>query len=119
MVKKIIIRCPKCKKKMKISDKPAKYRCPSCGEIYKYTLLKKTVAYPGKIVAGVFQTGRDIVTGVKTKYTMTKNTAKYMKQVKKNMKADPNWSNVRKEENRMKEAERGNKKSIFDKFNKK
>ena len=116
MVKKIVIRCPKCKKKMKIADKPAKYRCPSCGEVYKYTALKKAAGYPGKIIAGIFQTGRDIVTGVKIKYTMAKNTAKYMKQVKKNMKADPNWSNVKKEENRMKEAEKANKKSVFNRF---
>ncbi|MEI6857212.1 hypothetical protein [Psychrilyobacter sp.] len=119
MVKKIIIRCPKCKKKMKISDKPAKYKCPSCGEVYKYTAFKKIVGYPGKVIVGIFQTVRDIVTGIKTKFTMAKNTARYMKQVKKNMKADPNWSNVKKEENRMKEAEKGNKKSFFDKFKKK
>jgi hypothetical protein len=50
---------------------------------------------------------------------MARNTAKYMKQVKKNMKADPNWSNVKKEENRMKEAEKANKKSVFDRFKKK
>jgi len=119
MVKKIVIRCPKCKKKMKISDSPAKYRCPSCGEVYKYTSLKKVVRYPGRFVTGVFQTVTDIVNGVKNKYTSAKNTAKYMKQVKKNMKSDPNWSNVEREKNRAKEAEKANKKSIFKKFKKK
>ena len=119
MVKKIIIRCPKCKKKMKISDKPAKYRCPSCDEIYKYTALKKVVGYPSRVVVGIFQTGSDIISGIKNKYTMAKNTAKYMKQVKKNMKSDPNWSNVQKEKNRMKEADIANKKSVFDRFKKK
>ena len=119
MVKKIIIRCPKCKKKMKISDKPAKYRCPHCGEVYKYTILKKVISYPGRVVVGIFQTGNDIVKGIKTKYNNTRNAAKYMQQVKKNMKSNPNWSNVEREKNRMKEAEKTNKKSFFDKFKKK
>jgi DNA-directed RNA polymerase subunit RPC12/RpoP len=119
MVKKIIIRCPKCKKKMKISDKPAKYRCPSCGEIYKYTALKRIVGYPSRIIVGIIQTVTDIINGVKAKYRNTKNTAQYMKQVKKNMKSNPNWSNVEREKNRMREAEKANKKSFFDKFKKK
>jgi DNA-directed RNA polymerase subunit RPC12/RpoP len=118
MAKKIIIRCPKCKKKMKITDKPAKYRCPNCGEVYKYTTLKRIMGYPSRIITGIFQTVNDIVSGVKNKYTSAKNTAAYMKQVKKNMKSDPNWSNVEREKNRMKEAEKANKKSFFDKFKK-
>jgi len=119
MVKKIVIRCPKCKKKMKISDKPAKYRCPHCSEIYKYTTVKKIISYPGRVIAGIFKTIRDILNGVKAKYNNTKNTYKYMKQVKKNMKSNPNWSNVAKEKNRMKEAEKANRKSFFNKFKKK
>ncbi len=118
MIKKIIIRCPKCKKKMKIPNTPAKYRCPSCKEIYKYTTLKKIINFPIKVIAGFFQTISDIIVGVKNKYTMTKNTIKYTSQLKKNMKSNPNWSNVQKEKNRMKEAEKTNKKPFFHKFRK-
>ena len=118
MVKKIIIKCPKCKKKMKISDKPAKYRCPNCGEIYNYTKVKQIIGYPSRVVRGIFQTTNEIVGGIKTKYRNAKNTAAYMKQVKKNMKSNPNWSNVEREKRRMKEAEKADKKSFFDKFKK-
>ncbi|MCK5780113.1 MAG: hypothetical protein KAH04_03795 [Psychrilyobacter sp.] len=118
MAKKIVIRCPKCKKKMKISDTSAKYRCPHCGEVYKYTRLKKIISYPGKVIAGIFQTIRDILNGIKTKFNNAKNTAKYMKQVKKNMKSNPNWSNVEREKNRAKEVNRENKRSFFSKFKK-
>jgi hypothetical protein len=116
MVKKIIVICPNCKKKMKITDKPAKYRCPHCGEIYNYTVIKKVTGYPIRIAKGAIQTVKDIFFNIKNKYIMARNAAKYMQQVKRNMKSDPNWSNVEREKRRMKEAERADKTSFFQKF---
>ena len=40
-MEKIVIICPSCSKKMKITNKVAKYRCPHCSEIYQYTRIKK------------------------------------------------------------------------------
>lgn len=39
-MKKFVIECSNCKKKMKIQNKPAKYKCPSCGTIHKIGRIK-------------------------------------------------------------------------------
>ena len=51
-MKKIIIVCPSCNKKMKITYKIAKYKCPHCQHIYKFNFFKKfifdtTVSFKG------------------------------------------------------------------------
>ena len=108
-MKKIVLKCPKCRKKMKISDKPAKYRCPHCKEVYNYTKTKQMVGKITRVFTGVGTTVKDIKNGVAYKYTTAKNTYKYMKSVKKNMKQNPNWSNYHKEQKEMKEMNKANK----------
>jgi predicted RNA-binding Zn-ribbon protein involved in translation (DUF1610 family) len=119
-MKKLVIKCPKCKKKMKIMDKPAKYRCPSCKEVYKYTKFKQVTNKILTIFKDAGKTGVDIKNNIKNKYKMSKNTYKYMKQVKKNMKNNPNWSNYHKEQREMKDVTGSKKglKGIFNKFKK-
>jgi len=123
-MKKIVLKCPKCRKKMKISDKPAKYRCPHCKEVYKYTRSKQVVGSVIRVFTGVGTTAKDIKNGIVYKYTTAKNTYKYMKSVKKNMKKNPNWSNFHKEQQEMKEMNKANKvktnfKNLFKKMKKK
>ena len=65
-MKKIVIVCPSCQKKMKISDKTAKYKCPHCGNIYKYTLDKKLIYSIKDVGIGFISTIKDI------KYNITK-----------------------------------------------
>lgn len=112
-MKKIIIKCPKCKKKMKISDKVAKYRCPSCKEVYNFTSMKRSLGKVTGVFTGIGQTLKDIKSNTTKKYRDAKTTYKYMKSMQKNMKNNPNWSNYHKEQNEMKEM---NKKNKFENF---
>ncbi len=111
---KTIICCPKCKEKMKIGYKVAKYRCPNCKEIYKLTKLKSIGLKIRGIIFGFLETIKDIKNNISYKYKTAMATAKYMSQVKKNMKNDPNWSNYHKEQREMKEA--NGKRSFKDIF---
>lgn len=103
-MKKLIITCPKCTKKMKISNKIAKYKCPHCSNIYKFNLLKFVPVNVESFFTNTFSK-------VTTKFNNFKNTYRYMKQLKQHMKNDPNWSNYRKQQ----EEERAhqNPKSFF------
>lgn len=112
-MKKIVLKCPKCKKKMKITDKAAKYRCPSCKEVYNYTKAKQTMGKVTAVFIGVGKTAKDIKNGIVTKYKNTKSTYKYMKSMKSNMKNDPNWSNFHKEQKETKEMNKKNKVENF------
>jgi len=85
-VRKIVLKCPKCKKKMKISDKVAKYRCPNCGEVYKYTKLKKVYFSVALVARDFLVTIKEFSSAIKGKYAAFKNTYKYMKSLKKNQK---------------------------------
>lgn len=99
-------------------DKVAKYRCPSCKEIYVFTKPKQAIKKVTGIFDGILQTGKDIKYNFTTKYNNTKATYNYMKQMKQNMKNNPNWSNYHNEqaeEKRMKEAQ---KPKFWDKFKK-
>lgn len=116
-MKKIIIVCPSCQKKMKISDKTAKYKCPNCGNIYKYTLDKKIIYDVKDVVTGFVTTLKDIKFNTVKKYKDAKATYQYMSQLKKNMKNDPNWSNYRKQQEELKDVTP--KKSLKDLFKKK
>ena len=120
-MKKIVLKCPKCRKKMKISDKPAKYRCPNCKEIYNYTKLKQATGKVARVITGIGTTAKDVKNGIVYKYNTAKNTYKYTKSVKKNMKQNPNWSNYHKEQKEMKEtnSSKPNFKQMFNKFKKK
>lgn len=97
-MEKIVIICPSCSKKMKIINKVAKYRCPHCSEIYQYTRIKKFFTsidkYCNRLLDGILSFPRKI----SKRYRDALATAKYMKQLKKNMKNDPNWSNYRKQQ---------------------
>mgnify|MGYP003286334287 FL=1 len=116
-MKKIILLCPACKKKMKISAKTAKYKCPHCGTIYKYTFLKKMFYDTKEVGVGFITTLKDIKFNIKKRYNDAKTTYQYMSQLKKNMKNDPNWSNYRKQQEEMKDVTP--KKSFKDFFKKK
>ena len=106
---------------MKISNSPAKYRCPACKEVYKYTATKQALGRVTGVFTGAFQTVKDAKNNIKYKYNTTKNTYNYMKSVKKNMKKDPNWSNYRKEQEEMKDisSKPSKFKDMFNKFKKK
>ena len=77
-MKKFIIICPACKKKMKISDKSAKYKCPHCGEIYKYNFPKRIFYNTKDIFDGIKQTFSDIKFNIKKKYSDAKATYQYL-----------------------------------------
>lgn len=108
MDKRVVV-CPSCKKKMKIGNKAAKYRCPNCKEIVVITNLKLFILKIEGFFKGIIQTAIDMKNSIKYKYNNTKATYKYMSQLKKNMKNDPNWSNYHKEQREMKQAEKPNK----------
>lgn len=115
-MKKIVVICPSCHKKMKVLDKAAKYKCPSCGNIYKLNAVKLTGFKIKGFFTGIVDTGKDIKNNIKYKVNSTRATYNYMKQMKQNMKNDPNWSNYHKEQREMKNA---NKRSFKDFFRKK
>lgn len=115
-MKKIVITCPSCHKKMKVLDKAAKYKCPSCGSIYKLNAVKLTGLKIKGFFTGIIDTGKDIKNNIKYKVNSTRATYNYMKQMKQNMKNDPNWSNYHKEQREMKNA---NKRSFKDFFKRK
>lgn len=90
-MKKLIITCPNCMKKMKISNKIAKYKCPHCSTIYKFNSYKFIILNIENFFSNIFNS-------ISTKFTNFKNTYKYMKQLKQNMKNNPNWSNYKKQQ---------------------
>ena len=114
-MKKIIVTCPSCKKKMKVLNKAAKYKCPSCGNIYKINSLTLTGLKIKGFFTGIGDTVRDIKNNIKYKINSTRATYNYIKQMKKNMKNNPDWSNYHKEQREMKNA---NKRSFKDFFKK-
>lgn len=116
-MKKLVITCPKCHKKMKISNKIAKYRCPHCREIYKYNFIRKIYQTINNIILGFFQTIKDIINNFKRRYNNAKATYRYMSQLKKNMKNDPNWSQYRTQQREAKDV--SPKKSFKDFFKRK
>lgn len=89
-MKKIVVHCTNCTKKMKILNKMAKYKCPHCSNIYKFNFFKFIFVNIENFFMG-------ITNKIITKFTNMKNTYSYMKRVKKNMNSDPNWSNYRKQ----------------------
>lgn len=106
-MKKLVIICPECTKKMKISNKIAKYRCPHCSTIYKFNLFRFIFVNIEKFFMGI----TDVII---RKFNNLKNTYKYIKQVKTHMKNDPNWSNYRKQQ--AEENSYKTKKSFFSKL---
>ncbi len=115
-MKKYIIKCPKCSSKMKIMDKAAKYKCPSCANIFKVSSVKLVGIKTKSFFTGIGDTAKDIKNNAIYKYNSAKTTYKYMSQLKKNMKNDPNWSNYRNQQNEEKEMRNANKKSFKDYF---
>ncbi|WP_349764376.1 hypothetical protein [Fusobacterium sp. SYSU M8D902] len=116
-MKKFIIICPACHKKMKISDKIAKYKCPNCGEIYKYNFFKRVFYNIKYIFVGIGETFSDLKFRIRKKFCDAKATYQYMSQLKKHMKNDPNWSQYRTQQKEMKDV--SPKKSFKDFFKKK
>lgn len=74
-VEKIIVKCKKCGKQMKILNKNGKYKCPYCKEIYKLNGFNKITLKIGRVFDGFVKTLKDI-----------KNTFKYRLMLAKNMK---------------------------------
>lgn len=90
-MKKLIITCPECRKKMKISNKIAKYKCPHCSKIYKFNFFSFIDLNIQNFFSNIFNK-------ISYKYNNFKNTYTYMKQLKQHMKNDPNWSNYKKQQ---------------------
>lgn len=109
-MKKVIVNCKKCGQKIKIGYKPAKYRCPHCKEIYVLTKIKSLVLKIKSIFVGMKETILDSIFNVKTKYKNAKATYIYMKNLKKNMKNNPSWSNYYKEQEEEKKIKRADNK---------
>ena len=63
---KIIVTCETCGKKMKITNKKAKYRCPYCKNIYELTILKKIILFL-----------KNLISYIPRKIINIKNTIKY------------------------------------------
>ncbi|MGL5152852.1 MAG: hypothetical protein ACRC7N_20025 [Clostridium sp.] len=117
-MKKIVIACPKCKEKMRVMDKVAKYKCPNCNEIYKFTSFQRILQKFVGFFKGIVQTLIDIKINFITKYKNTKATYNYMKQMKTNMKNNPNWSNYHREQAEAKKMKQAQKPSFWDRFRK-
>lgn len=75
ILEKIIVKCKKCSKQMKIINKSGKYRCPYCKEVYKLNVFNKGILKIGRVLDGFIKTLKDI-----------KNTFKYRLMLAKNMK---------------------------------
>ncbi|MBC2856126.1 MAG: hypothetical protein RR191_06500 [Cetobacterium sp.] len=117
-MKKIIIKCPKCGGKMRINDQVAKYRCPSCKEVYKFNHFRRLISKITGFFKGIGQTCVDIKNNIQYKYKTAKSTYSYMKQMKQHMKKDPNWSNYHKEQREEKRMKDAQKPRFWDKFKK-
>lgn len=72
---KIIVTCETCGKKMKITNKKAKYRCPYCKNIYELTILKKIILFL-----------KNFISYIPRKIINMKNTIKYKIMLAKNLK---------------------------------
>lgn len=72
---KIIVTCERCGKKMKITNKKAKYRCPYCKNIYELTILKKIILFL-----------KNLISYIPRKIINIKNTIKYKIMLAKNLK---------------------------------
>ncbi|MCJ8343455.1 MAG: zf-TFIIB domain-containing protein [Cetobacterium sp.] len=117
-MRKLIIKCPKCKGKMRINDKVAKYRCPNCKEVYKFTSLKRAGYKFIGFFKGIYTTIVDIKNNIKYKFKTAKTTYQYMKQMKQNMKNNPNWSNYYNEMKEQQKMKKASKPSFWNKFKK-
>jgi len=85
---KVIIECPECKKKMKIEDKIAKYKCPHCGTIYDYTKGKQIYSKGNRIAKDAMSTFKEGKVNFKDKWEQAKATAKVMNEARKNQSQD-------------------------------
>jgi len=68
-MKKIIIKCKNCKKKMRIMDKAAKYKCPYCGTVNKFGKIKKFINKLNRIGEDFVKTCLDLYKIIKGKIT--------------------------------------------------
>ncbi len=120
-MKKLIITCPTCTKKMKISNKIAKYKCPSCYAIYKFNFIKFILINIENFFIHLIDSMIFLPRKIQKKYKDFIATYRYMKQVRTNMKNDPNWSNFRKqqqEENKYSSSKKSFFENIKNKFRK-
>lgn len=117
-MKKLIVICPHCKNKMKILYKVGKYRCPSCKEIYTYTKTKYFFHKLTEILKYPFLKLRYFKNLISLKYKNAVSSYKYIKQMKNNMKNNPNWSNYYKEKEEERVLKEAQKPKFWDKFKK-
>lgn len=108
-MEKLIVICPNCKKKMKIKNQVAKYKCPNCSSIYKLNIFKK-------IHLNIKEFFLRIKYKITKKYNDTVATYKYMKQVQQHMKNNPNWSQYKKQQEEEKAYSQNYKKRSFKNF---
>ncbi len=81
---KIIIACKKCKKQMKIFNKPAKYRCPHCKEVFKFTKTTQIIEKIKRVGKDAKKTFVDSYKTLAYRFRVAKEQYKMMKQIKKN-----------------------------------
>lgn len=112
-MEKIIIKCPKCKKKMRVRNKVAKYKCPNCSHIYKLNRFKLILLNIKGFFVGFVDTVVSIKSSIIYKFKSMISTYKYMSKVRKNMRSNPNWSNYHREQREMKNANKRSFKDIF------
>lgn len=79
-MEKILVKCKKCSKKMKIANKKGKYRCPYCQEVYKLNAVNKVFLKIGRVFDGFIKTIVDIKNTIKYKYHVAKNTYRTKKK---------------------------------------
>ncbi len=118
-MKKLIIVCPTCTKKMKIANKIAKYRCPNCSAVYKFNLIKFILTNIEKFFMSIIDFILILPKKIQKKYRDVVATYKYMKQVRTHMKNDPNWSNFRKQQEEERKYKSSSKNSFFENLKKK
>lgn len=82
-MEKIIVTCGKCKKKMKILNKPAKYRCPHCKEVYKFTKTKQIIEKTKRVGKDAKKTVVDIFKTISYRFRAAKTQYQQMKNMKK------------------------------------
>lgn len=85
-MEKIVITCKKCKKKMKIINKPAKYRCPNCKEVFTFRKTTQITEKIKRVSKDAVKTFVDLYKTISYKLKVIKTQYKQIKAMKKNQR---------------------------------
>lgn len=75
-MEKITIACKKCKKQMKIQNKPAKYRCPYCSEVIQVRKTRLILEKGRRVSKDFVKTIADLYKTISYKLKLVKNSFK-------------------------------------------